>query len=40
MGLAVNEGKTEYMLSTNNDISLEIKRRVTLGNRCYFGVNR
>ena len=62
MGLAVNEGKTKYMLmtsgvvprmeshikanrynfnvNTNNDVSLEIKRRVTLANRCYFGLNR
>ena len=73
MGLAVNEGKTKYMLptsgvvpckgsqitansynfdvvkdficlgtdiNTNNDVSLEIKRRVTHGNSCYFGLNR
>ena len=73
MGLAVNEGKTIYMLSTSgvvprmrsqitpnscnfdvvkkftylgtaintlNDVSLEIKRRVTLASRCYFGLNR
>ena len=72
MGLVVNEGKTEYKLSSrntrrigtqvscesftfdvveefiylgtaitaNNDVSLEIKRRVTLANRCYFGLNR
>ena len=71
--MAVNEGKTKYLLSTsgvvprvvsqimansyhfdvvmefvylgtaintNNDVSLEIKRRVTLANRCYFGLNR
>ena len=73
MGLAVNEGKTKYMLSTSrdarhidsqitadnytfdtvkefiylgsavttrNDVSLEIKRRITLANRCYYGLNR
>ena len=73
MGLAVNEGKTKYMLSTsgfvprmgsqitansynfdvvkeftyigtaintNNDVILEIKRRVALANGCYFGLNR
>ena len=27
-------------INTNNDVSLEIKRRVTLANRCYFGLNR
>ena len=27
-------------LGTNNDVSLEIKRRVTLANMCYFGLNR
>ena len=27
-------------INTNNDISLEIKRRVTLANRYYFGLNR
>ena len=69
MGLAVNAGKTKYMLTmsgvvprmgsqsynfdvvkefiylgtainTHNEVSLEIKRRVTLANRCYFGFNR
>ena len=66
MGLAVNEGKIKYMLSTsgvvprmgsqitansynfdvvkefntNNNVSLEIKRRATLANRCYFSLNR
>ena len=62
MGLAVNEGKTKYMLSASglvprmgyqitansynfkefihNDVSLEIKRRVTLANSCYFALNR
>ena len=27
-------------INTNNDVSLEIKRRVTLTYRCYFGLNR
>ena len=27
-------------INTNNDVSLEIKRRVTLANSCYFGLNR
>ena len=27
-------------INTNNDVSLEIKRRITLSNRCYFGFNR
>ena len=27
-------------INTKNDFSLEIKRRVTLANRCYFGLNR
>ena len=27
-------------ITTNNDVSLEIKRRVTLANRSYFGFNR
>ena len=27
-------------INTNNDVSLEAKRRVTLANRCYFGLNR
>ena len=27
-------------ISTNNDVSLVVKRRVTLANRCYFGLNR
>ena len=73
MGLAVNVGRTKYMLSTsgdvprmgsqitansynldvvkqfmylgtainiNNDVSLEIKRTVTLACRCNFGLNR
>ena len=26
-------------VTTNNDISLEIKRRITLANRCYYGLN-
>ena len=38
MGLAVNEGQDA--ITTNNDVSLEIKRRVTLANMCYFGLNR
>ena len=69
IGLAVNESKTNLLLSTakdtsigvsvkingynfevvkdficlgssintDNDISLEIRRRITLANRCYFG---
>ena len=73
VGLAVNEDKTKYLLSTNkesrrlgqhvtvdnytfevvkdfvylgtsintnNNVSLEIKRRITLANRCYFGLSR
>ena len=73
VGLAVNEGKTKYMLSTcresqrhgttislggytfervkefvylgsavnsKNNVSLEIKRRITLANRCYYGLSR
>ncbi|XP_049318579.1 LINE-1 retrotransposable element ORF2 protein isoform X1 [Bactrocera dorsalis] len=75
MGLAVNEGKTKYLLSSNkqsshsrlgfhvtvdshnfevvdnfvylgtsinttNNVSLEIQRRITLANRCYFGLSR
>ena len=72
MGMAVNEGKTKYMMmtsgvvprmpqitanshnfgvfkefiylgtaiNTSNDVSLEIKRRITVANRCYFGLNR
>ena len=27
-------------INTNNDVSLEIKPRVTHANRCYFGLNR
>ena len=27
-------------INTNDDVSLEIKRRVTLAIRCYFGLNR
>ena len=27
-------------VATNNDISLEIMRRVTLANKCHFGLNR
>ena len=26
-------------INTNNDVSLEIKRRVTLANKYYFGLN-
>ena len=26
-------------INTNNDVILEIKRRVALANRCYFGLN-
>jgi hypothetical protein len=72
VGLAVNEDKTKYLVSTSknsslggfveidrfkfevvkdfvylgssinttNNISLEIKRRITLANRCYFGLRR
>ena len=28
------------VINTNNDVSLEIKHRVTLANRGYFGLNR
>ncbi|XP_062134127.1 uncharacterized protein LOC133850333 [Drosophila sulfurigaster albostrigata] len=27
-------------INTKNDVSLEIKRRITLANRCYFGLSR
>ena len=27
-------------INTNNDVSVEINRRVTLANRCYFRLNR
>ena len=27
-------------LNTDNDISLEIRRRITLTNRCYFGLRK
>ena len=78
MGLAVNQDKTKYLLSTTgdtrrignsvtmigndqteykfgvvkdfiylgtsindqNDVSLEIKRRITLANRCYYGLSK
>ena len=72
IGLAVNESKTKFLLSTakdtsivvsveidgynfevvknfvhlgssmktDNDISLEIRRRITLANRCYFGLRK
>ena len=66
MGLAVNEDKAKYLVSTTKNlslrgfveivrfkfegvkdfvhlgssISLEIKRRITLANRCYFGFSR
>ena len=26
-------------ITTKNDVSLEIKRRITLANRCYYGLN-
>ena len=26
-------------VTTKNDVSLEIKRRITLANRCYYGLN-
>ena len=67
MSLALNEGKTKYMLSTSrnsqitadnytfdivkefiylgldvttkNVVSLEIKRKIILANRCYYGLN-
>ena len=69
IGLAVNENKIKYMLSTvrrinshitadnynfytvnefiyigyafttKNNVSLEIKRRITLANRCYYDLN-
>ena len=29
-----------FAINTNNDVSQEIKRRVTLTNRCYFGLYR
>ena len=72
IGLAVNESKTKFLLSTakhtsigvsfeidgynfevvkdfaylgssintDNDISLEIRRRITLANICYFGLRK
>ena len=27
-------------INTDNDISLEIRRRITLANRCYFGLRK
>ena len=27
-------------VTTKNDVSLEIKRKITLANRCYYGLNR
>jgi len=27
-------------INTNNDVSMEIKRRITLANRCYYGLSR
>ena len=27
-------------ISTDNDISLEIRRRITVANRCYFGLRK
>ena len=32
--------KFRTAINTNNGVSLKIQRRVTLGNRCYFGLNR
>ena len=26
-------------VTTKNDVNLEIKRRITLSNRCYYGLN-
>ena len=28
------------VVNTKEDVSLEIKRRITLANRCYYGFNR
>ena len=28
-----------FAVTTKNDVSLEIKRRITLANRCYYGLN-
>ena len=27
-------------ITTDNDLSLEIRRRITLANRCYFGLRK
>ena len=46
IGLAVNVDVVKEFIylgtaiNTNNDVSLEIKRRITLANRCYFGLNK
>ena len=29
----------EFAVTTKNDVSLEIKRRTTVANRCYYGLN-
>ena len=29
-----------FSINTDNDISLDIRRRITLANRCYFGLRK
>ena len=29
-----------FSINTDNDVSLEIRRRITLANRCYFGLRK
>ena len=47
LGFAIKKKKLKYTLAinqntinTNNNVSLEIKRRSTLANRCHLGVKR
>ena len=38
-GSQLTANSYNFAINTNNDVSLEIKRRVTLANRCHFGLN-